>query len=156
MNSNSPIRFPTFPTFQLAPIPPFVFLPLNELPFPIHFLIFPTFQSAPLPPFFPYFSYLSIIFHSPIFIFLLFLHDFRFFLLCRCRKRRKSCYKAIRVRDRIRVSANRNPNPNRPFLPFCFIGRFPLFPTFPPFSHVPFSFFYFSALEKTEIVLKGF
>ena len=83
-----------FPTYQSSSILPFIFLlllPFNELPFRIHFLTFPIFQWALLPPFFPYFSYLSIIFRSPIFIFLLFLHDFRFFLPCRCRKRRKSC-----------------------------------------------------------------
>ena len=89
INSNSPIHFPTF---QWVPPFPHSFSYFFYLSNSSHSRIhFPTFQWAPLPPFFPYFSYLSIIFRSPIFIFLLFLHNFRFFLLCQFRKRRKSC-----------------------------------------------------------------
>ena len=121
---------------------PFIFLffqLFNELPFPHFFHTFLIFQSSSIPPFsFSYFSFTISAFSY-------------FAVVGKIGNRAK---KAIRDRDRIRVSANRNPN--RPFLPFCLLGRFPLFLTFPPFSHVPFAFSYFSALGKTEIVLKGF
>ena len=67
MSSHFPIYFPTFPTFQWAPIPPIIFLlfqPFNELPFPHSFSYFS--MTFPLPHPFSYFSYLSVSSHSSI------------------------------------------------------------------------------------------
>ena len=95
MSSHSPIHFPTFqwtcpfshlqcfptfPSFQSAPIPSFIFLLFNNLPFPYSLsyfsylwinsnspIHFPTFQWVPpFPHSFSYFFYLSKSSHSRI------------------------------------------------------------------------------------------
>ena len=53
-----------FPTFQWTPIPSFLFLPFNELPFPFIFLFLLPFNEHPFPHLFSYFSYLLMSPHS--------------------------------------------------------------------------------------------
>ena len=120
---------------------PFIFLffqPFNELPFPHFFHTFLIFQSSSIPPFsFSYFSFT--------------ISTFSYFAVVGKGGNRAKRPLGLRIGLRLAPIVVATPTALSYLL-----GRFPLFPTFPPFSHVPFSFPYFSALGKTEIVLKGF